>query len=96
MSRIKFNQLADDVASAFGTDREMLFKRSKKPRITQPRHLLWLLASRHNIRPCHTVGYTEENGLTVSPSTIIRGIDRAEELIRFDKELNQIVKQLSK
>lgn len=95
MDRIKFNQLADDIASAFGTDREMLFKKSKKPIITQPRHILWLLATRHNIRPCDTVGFTEENGLKVCPSTIIRGVDRAEELIKFDKELNQIVNQLS-
>ena len=52
MSRIKFNQLADDVAKSFGTDRELIFKRSKKPTITQPRHILWLLADRHAIRPC--------------------------------------------
>jgi chromosomal replication initiation ATPase DnaA len=95
MSRIKFNQLADDVAKSFGTDRDLIFKRSKKPAITQPRHILWLLADRHAIRPCSSWLFTSENGLEVSPSTIIRGIDRAEELIRFDKELNQIVKQLS-
>ena len=95
MDRIKFNQLADDVATAFGTDRSLIFKRSKKPIVTQPRHILWLLADRHSIRPCDSKGFTEENGLVVSSSTIIRGIDRAEQLIKFDKELNQIVKQLS-
>ena len=40
MDRIKFNQLADDIANAYGTDRESLFERSKKQFDTQPRHLL--------------------------------------------------------
>lgn len=95
MDRVKFNSLAASVAKAFGTDVRLLFKRSKKPHIVQPRHVLWLVASRNDIRVCHIENFTEENGLEVCHSTVIRGIARAETLAKFDDRVSSLIDSLT-
>jgi|DEB0MinimDraft_10_1074344.scaffolds.fasta_scaffold38776_1 chromosomal replication initiation ATPase DnaA len=95
MDRIKFNQLAAAVANAFGTDRQLLFKRSKKPHIVEPRHILWLVANKNDIRICHIENFTEENGLDVCHSTVIRGIAKAEKLAKFDDRVSSLIESLT-
>ena len=95
MDRVKFNKLAGSVANAFGTNVRTLFKRSKKPHIVQPRQVLWLAASKNDIRICHIENFTKENGLEVCHSTVIRGIERAEKLAKFDERISDIINTLT-
>lgn len=95
MDRIKFNRLATEVANAFGTERQLLFKRSKKPHIVQPRHIMWLVANNNDIRICHIENFTRENGLDVHHSTVIRGIEKAKTLAKFDDRVSDLIDSLA-
>jgi len=95
MDRVKFNSLASDVAKAFGTDKEVLFLRSKQPHIVHPRQVLWLTAKKNGMRLCLIENFTKENGLDVCHSTIIRGIRKAEELVDSDLRVYDLVEELS-
>ena len=96
MDRVKFNQLADDIANAYGTDRESLFERSKKQFDTQPRHLLWYVCSQKGIRNVFIEAFTSENGLNVKHSTITRGISRAEKIIKNNERVRKLSETLIK
>ena len=94
MDRVKFNNLAKIIAKAFGTNKQLLFERSKQAHIVQPRHILWLVASKNNIRPCRIEAFTKENGLNVCHSTVTRGIDRAKLLVKTDERVQELVESL--
>jgi len=96
MDRIKFNQLADDIANAYGTDRESLFERSKKQFNTQPRHLLWYVCSKRGIPNVFIEAFTSENGLEVEHSTISRGISRAITIIKKNEQARKLSEKLIK
>ena len=77
MDRFEFNQLVKAIAKAYYINAEKLFERSKKQHITQPRHILWYVCHKRGMRNVFIENFTEENGLEVNHSTIIRGISRA-------------------
>jgi hypothetical protein len=96
MDRIKFNQLADDIANAYGTDRKRLFERSKRQFDTQPRHLLWYVCSKRGIPNVFIEAFTSENGLEVKHSTISRGISRAITIIKKNEQARKLSEKLIK
>jgi hypothetical protein len=96
MDRVKFNQLADDIANAYGTDRSRLFERSKKQIDTQPRHLLWYVCSKRGIPNVFIESFTNENGLEVNHSTISRGISRAVTIIKRNEQARKLSETLIK
>jgi len=96
MDKIKFNQLADDIASAYGKDRDLLFKRSKKQLDTQPRHLLWYVCKKKGIPNVFIETFTRENGLDVNHSTISRGISRAVTIIKNNEQARKLSETLIK
>ena len=96
MDRIKFNQLADDIANAYGTDRKRLFERSKRQFDTQPRHLLWYVCSKRGIPNVFIEAFTSENGLEVKHSTISRGISRAVTIIKNNERVRKLSETLIK
>ena len=89
MDRIKFNQLADDIANAYGTD-------SKRQFDTQPRHLLWYVCSKRGIPNVFIEAFTSENGLEVKHSTISRGISRAVTIIKKNEQARKLSEKLIK
>ena len=96
MDRIKFNQLADDIANAYGTDRKRLFERSKRQFDTQPRHLLWYVCSKRGIPNVFIEAFTSGNGLEVKHSTISRGISRAVTIIKKNEQARKLSEKLIK
>ncbi len=96
MDRIKFNQLADDIANAYGTDRKRLLERSIRQFDTQPRHLLWYVCSKRGIPNVFIEAFTSENGLEVKHSTISRGISRAVTIIKKNEQARKLSEKLIK
>lgn len=96
MDRIEFNKTADTIAQAYGTNKRKLFERSKKQHIVQPRHLLWYVCGKNGIPNAYIEAFTEENGLKVKHSTIIRGISRAEEIIKSNERVRNLSESLIK
>tara|TARA_R110000851_G_scaffold318820_2_gene482872 strand:- start:151 stop:441 length:291 start_codon:yes stop_codon:yes gene_type:complete len=91
MDRVEFNRAAKTIAKAYGTQKSKLFERSKKPHIVEPRHLLWYVCDKNGMRNTYIENFTEENGLKVKHSTIIRGISRAVQVVKT----NDLVRKLS-
>ena len=96
MDRIKFNQVADDIANAYGTDRKRLFERSKRQFDTQPRHLLWYVCSKRGIPNVFIEAFTSENGLEVKHSTISRVISRWVTIIKRNEQARKLSEKLIK
>jgi len=96
MNRVEFNKAARTIAKAYGTTKEKLFERSKKQHIVEPRYLLWYVCDKKGMRNTHIENFTEENGLKVEHSTIIRGISRAEQTISGNERVRNLSEKLIK
>ena len=95
MDRIKFNNIARIVSKSFGTTKSKLFEKSKEPHIVQPRHVLWLACMENGISQPSIRGFTEENGLKVHRTTVLRGIESAERLAKYDKRVETLIKSIT-
>ena len=91
MNRNIFNDAAEKVASAYGIPERSIFTRSKRPLVTEPRQVLWMICDKTGLRVSAIRDLTNERGLSIHQSTVIRGIARAKRIADVDRRVNDLI-----
>ena len=91
MNRTIFNDALYHVASAYGVSESALFISTKRPSVTEPRQVLWMICDTKGIRVSAIRDFTTERGLPVHQSTVIRGIARARKIADTDRRVNDLI-----
>ena len=94
MDRTIFNDAAYHVASAYGVSESSIFKETKRPSITEPRQVLWMICDKKGIRISAIRDFTNERGLPIHQSTVIRGIARAKKIADIDRRVYDLIAEI--
>lgn len=90
MNRHIFNDVLAQVSSAYGISEKAVFKRSKRPSVTEPRQVLWMIGYDKGLRISELRDFTNDEGLQIHQSTVIRGIERARKIADVDRRINDL------
>jgi chromosomal replication initiation ATPase DnaA len=94
MKKHIFDAYAEAVAKQFHLTLDQMFTKTKRREIVDARQMLYYLCMERPIRISYIQRFMEENGHTLSHSTIIHGYKQAKDLIGKDKDFKEIVSKL--
>lgn len=94
MKRDIFDKYATAIADRFHLTLDEMFTKSKKREIVDARQMLYFLSRERPIRISYIQKFMEENGHTVSHSTIIHGYNIAKDHVDNDRDYAEVVSQL--
>ena len=95
MKRDIFMAYATSVAEQFHLTLDQMFEKTKKRECVDARQILYYLCMERPIRISYIQRFMEENGHSVSHSTIIHGYKQAKELIDKDQDYKELLKYAS-
>jgi chromosomal replication initiation ATPase DnaA len=91
-----FNQFVERVLDLFGITREELFLKSKKRNLVDARQLVYYLCSKRPIQVMYIQKFMEDNGYSVSHSSIIHGINVMNKKVEEDKDYKTIANEIDR
>lgn len=95
MKKDIFNKYSIEIAKQFHLSLDKLFEKTKKREVVDARQMLYYLCMERPIRISYIQRFMEDNGYTVSHSTIIHGYKKAKQMIDSDKDFESVAKQIS-
>lgn len=91
-----FNQYVYAVCKEMKVDNVDFFAKTKKPDVVKARHLLYYLCFNRPMRTYEIQKFMSNNYYETDHSTIIRGIDRMNEVLKKDKDYSNLIKKIKK
>jgi len=91
-----FNQFVERVLDLFGITREELFLKSMKRNLVDARQLVYYLCSKRPIQVMYIQKFMEDNGYSVSHSSIIHGINVMNKKVEEDKDYKTIANEIDR
>jgi chromosomal replication initiation ATPase DnaA len=95
MKQEVFNQYTKKVTSKTKVAKSDLFTTTKKRDVVDARQMLFWLCRDAGISVSYIQKYAKINGLTISHSSIIWGVNRMSEMMETDDYVNNLIQSLA-
>ena len=90
-----FEAYANAVAKQFHLELDEMFNKDKRRDLVDARQMLYYLCMERPIRISYIQRFMEENGHSVTHSTIIHGYKKAKELIDSDTDFKELISDIT-
>ena len=94
MKKEVFDKYALAIAEQFHLSLEQMFEKKRRRDCVDARQMLYYLCMERPIRISYIQRFMEENGHSVTHSTIIHGIAQVEKKIEEDSDIRTIIEEL--
>ena len=95
MKKEVFNRYAQAIAEQFHLSLDQMFDKKRRRDCVDARQMLYYLCMERPIRISYIQRFMEDNGHSVTHSTIIHGYKKAKQLIDSDADFKDLVKEIS-
>ena len=94
MKKNIFNKYVDKVCETYDMKKEDLFTKDKRTDFAGARHLLYYLSIESPMQIAQLRRYMKDNGYDISHSSIYHGYNKVTDLVKDDKQISKIVKNI--
>ncbi len=95
MKKEVFNKYVNMVSRAFQIDATDIFMKTKQRQVVEARHMLYYLSFHRPMSKVEIQRYMMDYGYPIGHSSIIYGIEQADEKVRHDRDYFKLVKDIS-
>ncbi len=95
MKKQIFKSYADKISTVYEIQLESLFEKSKKREVVDARQMLYYLCHQRNMKIVQIQSFMDEQGYSISHSSIIHGIKVVKENTKHDQDYKTFINNIN-